>query len=161
MKTFDLSKCPKNEQGNLLCQTRDGLKVRIVCVDSKSACGGQWHPIVALIASAAFGEFVQLYDWNGNCKNPDMDDPSDLINLPEPKKLRPWRAEEVPMPCVLRTKNGKTRWQILSVSDYGVGSSDAVFSAGTTSIASFASLLENNEYSTDGGEPWHPCGVEE
>lgn len=76
-------------------------------------------------------------------------------------KIRPWRPDEVPMPAVLRTKNGSIRWQILAVSSLGVISADSKSDNGRTGLASFEALLRHNEHSTDGGKTWKPCGVEE
>lgn len=78
---------------------------------------------------------------------------------PEPR-LRPWKPEEVPMPAVLRSRDGQIRWLILSVSMCGVATANST-ECGQTAIASFEALRECNEHSTDGGKTWHPCGVEE
>jgi len=44
MTKFDLNKCPRNEQGHYLCQTRDGRPARVVCVDAKGE-----QPLATLI----------------------------------------------------------------------------------------------------------------
>ncbi len=147
MKSFDPTKP---------VQTRDGRKVRILCTDHDYKSNLATYSIVGIIN----GGSPTMWTCSGEFVYGQPNHASDLVNIPEPKKLRPWRPEEVPMPCVLRTKNGKTRWQILSVSDYGVGSSDSGSDAGVTIISGFDVLLECNEYSTDGCVTWHPCGVE-
>lgn len=76
-------------------------------------------------------------------------------------QFRPWMPEEVPMPCILRSKEcHETRWMVLSVSKCGVGTSDAVGSLKDVGVCSFELLLNHNEHSTDNGKNWKPCGVE-
>ena len=81
---------------------------------------------------------------------------------PEPK-LRPWKPEDVPMPCILRPMGGNSHqamWLVLTVSSSGVATADCHVK-GETRLASFEALLLHNEHSTDGGKTWKPCGVEE
>lgn len=74
-------------------------------------------------------------------------------------KLRPWKPEEVPLPCVLRPSgNSAARWLALSASSSGVSSANC-HHHGDTAVATFDVLLRFNEHSTDGGKTWKPCGV--
>lgn len=119
--------------------------------------------IIQVVKAHSDGKQIQLMS---GCSWFDIPDPGwdffrQEYRVKPEKKFRPWKPEEVPMPCVVRSLNGKNRWQILSVSDYGAGSSDACADGGDVRISSFAALLECNEYSVDGGKTWNKCGVEE
>jgi hypothetical protein len=75
MMPFDLNKCPKNEQGHWLAQTRDGRKVRIVCADARSS-----HPIVGVVGAPNGNEAVHCWHKDGRWN--DHGDVLDLINPP-------------------------------------------------------------------------------
>lgn len=76
MKTFDITKCPKNEHGHLMCQTLDGRSVRIICTDSKYP----GKPLVALIESNF--TCCIFYGLDGKFNLSNSDNQNDLINLP-------------------------------------------------------------------------------
>lgn len=129
-----------------------GNPVRLVCFDGESYYSGKHQQIIDSMARTYSADGIFNHnDWSdGSC---------DLLLVSEPK-LRPWKASEVPMPAILRSSDGHIRWQILSVSSFGVATANATM-CGQTSIARFEALLECNEHSTDGGKTWKPCGVEE
>jgi hypothetical protein len=70
-------------------------------------------------------------------------------------KLRAWRPEEVPMPCVLRNKTTGHRYQVLSVVPGGL----FTVSGGLIPLYPFRDLVASSEHSIDGGKTWLPCGV--
>jgi len=75
---------------------------------------------------------------------------------PKPPTYRPWKPEEVPMPCVLRHKqHPNDRKIILSIAPPGI----QVTGAFEFYILSFKDLFEQCEYSLDNGKTWQPCGV--
>jgi hypothetical protein len=70
-------------------------------------------------------------------------------------KYRPWTLDEIPLPSVLRRKNGNIKWLITAVSH------DGIYTASEAPIfSSFKSLLDECKYTIDNGKTWHPCGVE-
>ena len=85
------------------------------------------------------GKWVKIYvprwDW----------DDTDYRIKPNPT-FRPWTSDEVPLGAWMRGKSDpKFRWLILNV-----GNDDMR-----------REFFLQNEYSTDGGKTWHPCGVME
>lgn len=72
-------------------------------------------------------------------------------------KLRPWKPEEVPMPCVLRNKTTGIKYTVLSVIDRGL----YTINNGKVVITYFCDLVSNTEHSLDNGKTWLPCGVME
>lgn len=146
MKTFDPTKP---------VQTRDGRKARIISTDAKVFCDGVPQPILALVEVCDGKEDAVSYCLNGNYfpHSKDFCD-SDLINIPEPPKLRPWRRGEQPIGKVVRRKDDKTELCVLL----------APVGAFRTSIIG-RGILENienstllNHYEMEDGKP---CGVEE
>jgi len=79
MKPFDTTKP---------CQTRDGRKVRIICTDSKYIFGNCVpQPIVAEVGdSFDVWHFSLDGTFDPDCKV----GPSDLINIPEKRKMTGW-----------------------------------------------------------------------
>lgn len=79
-------------------QTRDGRKSRIVY---KKLSG--LYPILAIITNPDGSEWSQTCTSDGlimlGCNSI-----NDLINIPDEPTYRPWTADEVPMPCVVRDK---------------------------------------------------------
>lgn len=73
-------------------------------------------------------------------------------------KWRPWRAEEVPLGCWLKMKEGvgDEAFALVVVLNHGVY-------LGLGGIPphqhSFARLLKEKLHSTDHGKTWNPCGV--
>ena len=70
---FDISKCPKDKDGNLLAQTRDGRPVTLIATNGREP----W-PLMGYVAGESI---VSIWPkdgvWGGD---------SDLINIPEPKR---------------------------------------------------------------------------
>jgi hypothetical protein len=69
-------------------------------------------------------------------------------------KLRPWTADEVPLGAWLRSKMHSWKCIIIEVDKRG-----RIGVNGGNIPLDYA--LQNNEYSTDGGKTWLPCGVME
>jgi hypothetical protein len=150
-QTFDLSRCPKNDQGHLLCRTRDGRKARIVCTDKRSP-----FPIVAIYE----GKCGQDEGFDSFCLNGKLHDDSepssgDLINFPEPPKYRAWKPEEVPLGCWIRSKKRDAQFNRYVL--LGVNGSDIAY--GRAGYVSLTEALSDKEHSTDGGKTWNECGV--
>ena len=79
-------------------------------------------------------------------------------------KLRPWRPEEVPIPCAVRRKcyaaSGQVfHWLVTFVGVGGIQLGNP--SAENREASDFQKLADKFEHSTDGGKTWKPCGVEE
>jgi len=72
-------------------------------------------------------------------------------------KLRAWKPEEVPMPCVLRNKTTGNRFQVLAVILGGL----YCVSNSANAFYPFSDLIASSEHSLDGGKTWLPCGVME
>lgn len=73
---------------------------------------------------------------------------------PEPK-LRPWRAEEVPVGAAFRPINSASPTAWLDTNSLGV-------QLGCSNVRHTFQALKNFwEHSTDGGKTWHRCGVME
>lgn len=81
---FDLNKCQKDERGNLIAQTRDGRKVRILCTDAEIIVLGQRQPILGLVAGNSMPISWSL---DGVVYPETLDSPHNLINIPEKRKL--------------------------------------------------------------------------
>jgi len=97
-------------------------------------------------------------DWFDISDGTTFDNPSNTHRMKPEPKLRPWRPEEVPLPCVLRCiGDNSIRWVALRVSFVGV----VVSSEGAVQSQPFDDLLECSEHSTDGCKTWLPCGVME
>ena len=77
-RSFDPAKCAKDKDGNLLAQTRDGLRVTLISIKGRGRC-----PLLGYIRDSSF-----LYGWrvDGICGLPNEESLSDLINIPEPKR---------------------------------------------------------------------------
>lgn len=81
---------------------------------------------------------------------------------PEPK-LRPWKMDEVPLDCWVRTAGENCAiFKILACQPMGIVSANSFADNNSALILrSFEFALKNIEHSTDGGKTWKPCGVEE
>lgn len=84
----------------------------------------------------------------------------DLVEPCEPwqePKLRPWKAEDVPVGAILRNIGGRDpyKWMIVAVCSDGITTC-----GGNEVLTRDAKLfLEKCEHSIDGGKTWLPCGV--
>src|SRR4051812_40850928 len=72
-------------------QTRDGRKVRVLCVDRAE----EERPVVVLIADQwgkehVYGVSIYGHYWPGFPKNEHMPDPKDLIPIPKKIRVRFW-----------------------------------------------------------------------
>jgi hypothetical protein len=81
--------------------------------------------------------------------------------------LRPWKPEEVPMPCLLKVRpdclayvyDKKLVWQALAVTSDGVAALSPTTGLGV--VQDFKTMLDIGLCSVDGGKTWSACGVEE
>ena len=74
---FDISKCPKDKDGNRRAQTRDGRPVTLITTQGREP----W-PVVGYI-----GGCNSLSKWGLDGKfTENMDRETDLTNIPEPKR---------------------------------------------------------------------------
>ena len=75
---FDINKCRKDDDGNLLAQTRDGRPVTIIATWGRGRC-----PVLGYV-----GESESLYEWSktGLLNGCGRSSEFDLINIPEPKR---------------------------------------------------------------------------
>ena len=149
-------------------QTRHGLKARIICTDRVCV-----QPIVALITDSKGNEQISSFNTSGAFWPNETQAANDLINIPEPKKLRPWKPEEVPVGAKLRlaTNNPERTFEILGcIESFGRIKEPAIildvidgvyYPRGYVFNADAVSSLSKYEHSTDGGKTWLPCGVEE
>ncbi len=81
----------------------------------------------------------------------------DLVEPWTEPKLRPWKAEEVPVGAILRNVGARDpyKWMIVAVCSDGIttcGGNEVL-----TRDAKF--FLGKCEHSIDGGRTWLPCGV--
>jgi hypothetical protein len=83
--SFDLSKCEKNAQGHLLCQTKLGWKVRIVATDRKD----RYHPLIGLTQLASGEESLDSYTVGGQWRTEAPSD-YDLVNIPRTMEITRW-----------------------------------------------------------------------
>lgn len=74
---------------------------------------------------------------------------------PEPK-LRPWKAEEVPVGAMVKSDGGG-RYVILGADTAGI----AVPRGDGVEWRDYLITLNSYTHSTDGGKTWLPCGVQE
>lgn len=126
-------------------QTRDGRKVRIICVDKVNT----EYPIVALIKYDNY-EQVICYDRNGDSGEQQLQ----LINIPEQPKYRAWKPEEVPVGCIMKTRDTGSRWVLI-----GINEQHLLKIAGDTGHRSIEYAFNNYDHSVDGGKTWLTCGV--
>jgi len=142
--TFD----PKKE-----CTTRDGRKVRILCTDLDNR-----QPIVAVVVYDG-RESVERYSADGTYYLNGSQSCCDLVNLPEPKKWRAWKPEEVPVGALFRsgddagTRNAMMIVEAENSGVYIVRSGRIAYVPTTDMLGWF--------YSLDSGRSWQKCGVEE
>lgn len=140
---------------NLPCQTRDGLKVRILCTDGQNPT----YPVTGFIdgyfAPSQWTLLGKLYKNN--------DDDRDLINIPEEPKWRAWKPEEVNPNWTVTRKNGqRTSWiRILYVTVEFVVVVSCQSGPPRLIEVSFDELLEGWEYSNDFGKTRQPCGIQD
>lgn len=76
---FDITKCPKDENGNLLAQTRDGRPVTIITMMGRTP----W-PLVGYIDDSP-----KPHTWGRDgmfCGPTGLRGSLDLVNIPEPKR---------------------------------------------------------------------------
>lgn len=109
-------------------------------------------PIFALITKSSFDNFTITGEQRhrGGTSN------YDLMLEVEPT-LRPWKAEEVPVGCLLRHKqpdspHNKTILVSLNHHDIAFGKHGWL---------NLNQVFEQLEHSLDNGKTWQPCGVEE
>lgn len=126
--------------------TRGGRKARIICTDRAQ----DGYPIVAGVGDAE--EDLVSYRADGR-KIASPDNPLDLINIPEPPKLRPWKPEEVPLNGLFRHKESRNIYK-----PSGFVSGQVRWSGYEQDGLSSKILFENYEWSVDGAT-WHPCGI--
>jgi hypothetical protein len=76
--------------------------------------------------------------------------------------LRPWTADEVPLDCWLRTRQGDNRhkWKPLTIQPLGV-ITVPVGIGNWCKLHTWEFLSKNCEHSIDNGITWLPCGVME
>ncbi len=73
-------------------------------------------------------------------------DDTKMYHIKPTPTFRPWTADEVPLGAWIRAKSDpKFRWLIVNVANDDMRSE----------------FFLRNEYSTDKGVTWHPCGVME
>ena len=76
---FDINKCPKDKDGNMLAQTRDGRPVTLITTTGRGS-----HPLVGYIEGL---NAVQTWGRDGTWDaRPITSYDRDLINLPESKR---------------------------------------------------------------------------
>lgn len=84
--------------------------------------------------------------------------PVEYYRIKPESKLRAWRPDEVPLPCVFKAKLCEDRFIALCVvrgsTWMGGGNISNPQQSHTTN-----QLLSDFNYSIDGGTTWHPCGV--
>lgn len=118
----------------------------------------QWKERLPLIQAFADGKRVQIQSnitgqWS-DIETPEFAFGSKYRIAPEPK-LRPWKAEEVPLGAWVRRK-GSTLPIYLMVC---VGPELITTHGATDTVHKFSQFMEFAEHSTDGGKTWKPCGV--
>ena len=135
-------------------QTRAGMAAKIICTDRK-------HPIYPIVAvyKGMNPEMEELnaFTADGKFTHNGPHSENDLINIPEPPKLRPWKPEEVQLFAEYRSKACQdVRCLLFRVSSQGV-----VFPIrdGESNLQSFSDLLSNWTHSLDCDKTWKPCGV--
>jgi hypothetical protein len=123
------------------------------------------HLYLPVIEAWSGGRVIQVEDngvWHDCLPLSDVSfrkDPTRYRIKPEPQ-LRPWKPEEVPMPCVFRQINDKFPIFALAV----VREEGVCIGAQCSErhyVHRFVAMFEGWEYSADGGKTWHRCGVEE
>lgn len=130
-------------------RAHDGSKWHVDWVGKRFACG---H-------SCDVSESVRRWDACG-IDSTGFDDEFGEINLISPwteTKLRPWKANEVPVGAILRNIGGRDpyKWMIVAVCSDGITTC-----GGNEVLTRDAKLfLEKCEHSIDGGKTWLPCGV--
>ena len=74
---FDINKCPKDKDGNLLAQTRDGRSVMLISIKARTRL-----PLVGYVGDE---EFPKVWRKDGTLYDGVVSS-LDLINIPEPKR---------------------------------------------------------------------------
>ena len=104
---FDINKCRKDDDGNLLAQTRDGRPVTIIATWGRGRC-----PVLGYV-----GESESLYEWSktGLLNGCGRSSEFDLTNIPEPKQSgEVWvdvYEDAGTITCGVRTNSsGQSQW---------------------------------------------------
>lgn len=154
MSKFDISKCHKDSNGHLLCQTRDGLKARILCTDRRGD-----YPIVALIGGMGGNyERVDTFTDCGHVSYTLNDCPNDLINIPEEPKYRAFKRHEFPKGGFVRPKGSETDWAMVIGCVNGQLKLGLFRDSDAPDWIRSECLPETHDYSTD-GKTWTPAGI--
>ena len=85
----------------------------------------------------------------------------DIIRRKPAPKLRPWKPEEVPVGAVIRHKRSHATRRMIIAFDPTSGEFPVISGSAGAGGWRVGELLEECDYSTDGGKTWLPCGVEE
>lgn len=115
------------------------------------------YPIVGFIDNE-----IQVRIWGGDGHfTRGYESYYDLINIPEPPKLRPWKPEEVPVGALIRGSRYGVRVILGCGSDTDCEFKYVLYIGGNGKIAgdSLEGCLRYREHSTDFGKTWRPCGV--
>lgn len=121
----------------------------------------QWKERLPLIQAFVAGKEIEsrlLEDQWINMEN-DIEflDPIISYRIKPQHTLRPWKPEEVPVGCLIRSKTPDSphnKYVIISLNgnhvSFGIGGWKYMYS-----------LLKDHEHSLDHGKTWLPCGVVE
>ena len=115
-----------------------------------------------VIEGFMLGKTIQLQMVGGNwvdCQNPEFYFEEEYRIKPSPK-IRPWHAHEVPVGALFRWPESLSPGRHPLVITERVNTAFMVGSKGCCVMRSEACHKEG-EYSMNGGETWHRCGVEE
>jgi len=119
----------------------------------------QWKERLPLIQAFVEGKEIETNS-NGIWKliaNPDFSNRISCYYIQPEPKLHPWKPEEVPVGCLVRSKTPDSPHNKYVL--FALNSNHVAFEkAGWESLES---LLANYEHSLDHGKTWQPCGMVE
>jgi len=120
--------------------------------------------LLPLVEALARGETIQMRtqdEWHDLSGEIVFSFPPGDYRIKPAPKLRPWRADEVPVGALYRDVGTGNRHLITGISSTGrVHIANPLYECEAVNGYALDSLLKG-EYSTDGGKTWKPCGVEE
>lgn len=110
------------------------------------------------------GDLEFLYDdgWHPSAWNPPHDSNLDHYRIRPKPALRPWKPEEVQVGALIMKKaDAEAKLFYRGVITYADDGGIPQPCGRSFRWLKFDELLQEYEYSIDGGKTWLPCGVEE
>lgn len=93
-------------------------------------------------------------EWAQSIHPPDTTGNPSRFRIKQPKQLRPWNPEEIPLGAWIRVKGFPDTYLIT-----GIENGFIIWTTGVVRSSTPTTFLRDYEHSTDQGKTWLPCGV--